>query len=64
MNVLKGVGRGQLDKNVIKEMLEVKDPKFKFYHSLEDPENLLFYNCEFDKKDADFVYCEENFFSL
>lgn len=64
MNILKGIGRGEFERDTIEQMLEVNEPKFKFYHSLEDPENLLLYNCQFDEKDVKFKIDEKQTLSI
>ena len=60
INILKGIGKGFLDENIVEEMLDVKNPKFLYFTSLEDPENLLLYNCEYSKEDCDFKPSESN----
>lgn len=61
MNVIKGVGKGEIGLSMIDEMLNVEQRKYKYHHSLEEAENLLLYNCEYSKEELDFMYEETGF---
>ena len=51
--VLKAVGRGEIEPDVVRQMLDTESDDV-FSYSLEDPQNLLLYDVEFEN--VSFVY--------
>ncbi len=53
ISIIKIIGRGDYGLDLIHSMLDVNN-KLKFVFNMDDPENLLFYNCEYDKEIVNF----------
>lgn len=45
-------------------MLKTEDQQFKFYHSLEDAENLVLHDIHYEEKDVEFIQNMDNQYTI